>query len=117
MATCIFLALEVMDKEWPIWLVMVGFLGVGLVGMFVCKRRPIAAVVFLPLMILGGLRQVLELNAPYVGEAIRAEAGLRYVVLSYLSIGIGFILLAQGILRGWARRLAQSHAKTMIATG
>ena len=35
MATCIFLALEVMDKEWPIWLVLVGLLGLGLVGMVV----------------------------------------------------------------------------------
>jgi len=27
------LALEVMDKEWPLWLVLAGFLGFGLVGL------------------------------------------------------------------------------------
>ena len=101
---CALLAFEVMDKEWPLWLVLVGFLGLGLVGMFVCRKRPIAAVVALPLIFLGGLRQVSELNAPYVGEAIRAEAGTGYVVLSYLSIGGGFLLLAVGTLQGWARR-------------
>jgi hypothetical protein len=53
---------------------------------------------------LGGLRQILELNAPYVGEAIKAEAGIGYVVLSYLSICGGFLFLAVGTLKGWSRR-------------
>ena len=104
MTICNFLAFEVMDKEWPLWLVVGGFLGIGFVGMFVCRKRPIAALVFLPPMILGGLGEVLELNAPYVGDAIRAEAGLRYVVWSYLAIGIGLVLVVAGTLQGWARR-------------
>jgi hypothetical protein len=97
-------ALEVMDKEWPLWLVLVGFLGLGFVGMFVCRRCPIAALVFLPLLFVGGLGQVLELNAPCVGEAIRAEAGLRYVVLSYFAMGSTLVLIAGGTLQGLARR-------------
>jgi hypothetical protein len=104
MKMCIFLAFEVMDKEWPLWLVLVGFLGLGIVGMFVCRRRPIAAVVFLPLMFLSGLSQVSELNAPFVGEAIRTEAGLSYVILSYLAIGVGFFLLVIGTIQGWVHR-------------
>ena len=104
MTICIFLALAVMDKEWPLWLVLVAFWGLGFVGMFVCRRLPIAAVVFLPLLFMGGLGQVLELNAPYVAEAIRAEAGLRYVVLSYFLIGGGLTLVAAGTLQGLARR-------------
>lgn len=104
MTICIFLALEVMDKEWPPWLVLVGFLGLGFLGMFVCKRLPIAAAVFLPLLVLGGLRQVVELNSPYVAEAIRAEAGLGYILISYFSIGGALALVVAGTLQGLARR-------------
>src|SRR5467141_1154742 len=53
---------------------------------------------------IGGISQVLKLNDPYVGEAIRHEAGIRYVVLSYLAVGSSVILLVVGTLQGWARR-------------
>lgn len=95
-----------MDKEWPLWLVLVLFLGLGLVGMVLCRKWPILAVLILPLIIVGGTGQVMELNDPYVGEAIRQEAGLRYAVLSYLAIGSSFILVIIGTLRGWAHRKA-----------
>jgi hypothetical protein len=98
------LAFEVMDKEWPLWLVLVGFLGLGLVGMLLCRKWPLIATFFLPLVVFCGMRQVLELNDPYVGGPIRQEAGLRYVVLSYLAFGGGLILLVVGTVQGWARR-------------
>jgi hypothetical protein len=98
------LALAVMDKEWPLWLVLTGFLGCGLVGMLLCRKWPLMAIVILPLILIGGINQVLELNDPYVGEAIRREAGIRYVVLSYLAVGSSVILLVVGTLQGWARR-------------
>jgi uncharacterized RDD family membrane protein YckC len=68
--------LEVMDKEWPLWFVVAGFLGVGLFGLFVCMKRPIAVVLFLAWAVYGAIRQLAELNDPYVGPAIRSEAGL-----------------------------------------
>jgi hypothetical protein len=97
-------ALEVMDKEWPLWLVLVGFLGLGLIGMLLCRKWPLIAILFLPLAVFCGIGQMLELNDPYVGEAIRREAGFRYVALSYLAFGSSVILLVVGTLQGWARR-------------
>ena len=97
-------AFEVMDKEWPLWLVLVGFLGLGLIGMLLCRKWPLISILFLPLVVFYGIGQMLELNDPYVGEAIRREAGLRYVALSYLAFGSSVILLVVGTLQGWARR-------------
>jgi hypothetical protein len=96
-------AFEVMDKEWPLWLVLVGFLGLGLVGMLLCRKWPLTAIFFLPLVVFCGVRQILELNEPYVGGPIRQEAGLRYVVLSYLAFASSLILLVVGTVQGWAR--------------
>ena len=97
-------ALEVMDKEWPLWLVLTGFLGVGVIGMLLCRKWPLLAILFLPLVVFFGIGQVLELKDPYVGEAIRREAGTRYLFLSYFAVGSSLILLVVGILQGWARR-------------
>lgn len=96
-----FLAVEVMDKEWPLWFVLVGFIGVGAIGFFVSRKWPIAAGLFLPLLACGSLRQALELADPYVGPAIRVEAGVSYVVLSWTSIVISFVLLGVGAVQGW----------------
>jgi hypothetical protein len=57
------LALEVMDKEWPLWLVLTGFLGCGVIGMLLCRKWPMMAIVILPLILLAGISQVVELNA------------------------------------------------------
>jgi len=97
-------ALEVMDKEWPQWLVLVGFLGVGLIGMLLCRKWPVFAILFLPLVVFYGIGQMLELNDAYVGEAIRREAGAQHVALSYLAFGSSVILLVVGTFQGWARR-------------
>ena len=98
------LALEVMDKEWPLWLVLVGFLGVGLIGMLLCRKWPLAAILFLSLVVFCGTGQMLEVNDPYVGEAIRGEAGTRYIVLSYFAFGSSVILIVVGTLHGWRVR-------------
>jgi hypothetical protein len=98
------LAFEVMDKEWPLSLVLGGFLGLGVVGLLVCRKRPIWAVGLLPLVLLGGMRQIMELSDPYVGSAIRAEAGFSYVAISYGAIVASLILLGTGTVQGWKRR-------------
>ena len=102
---------EVMDKEWPLWFVLLGFLGVGIVGMLVCRKWPIVAVFVLAWVICGGMRQLLELNDPYVGPAMRHEAGLRYVILSYVSIGAGIFLPLMGVWQKRAKRRTAQIAR------
>jgi len=101
--------LEVMDKEWPIWLVLVVFIGLGLAGMLVCRKKPSLAVLFLTLVLWGGIRQLMELNDPYVGPAMRNEAGTAYVVLSYISIGVGILLPLIGAWHGHVSRKSRSN--------
>jgi len=45
-----------------------------------------------------------ELIDPYVGSAIKAEAGLSYVVVSYIAIAISIVLVVFGTVQGWKRR-------------
>ena len=104
---------EVMDKEWPLWFVLLSFLGVGVVGMLVCRRRPTAAILILACVVFAGFRQVLELNDPYVGPAMRDEAGLAYFVLSYASIGAGIFLPIVGMWQGFVRRKNRSSSTTL----
>jgi hypothetical protein len=49
------LAFEVMDKEWPLWQVLAVFLGLGLLGMVLCRKWPLTAVAILPLIIILGI--------------------------------------------------------------
>ena len=95
---------EVMDKEWPLWFVATGFFGVGFFGLFVCRKRPVTVVLFLAWAVYGAIRQWAELNDPYVGQAIRSEAGLAYVVLSYASTGLGILLPPTGAWLGHRAR-------------
>lgn len=104
---------EVMDKEWPLWFVLLGFLGVGLVGMPVCRKWPLMAVLVLAWMIYGGMPQVLELNDPYVGPAMRSEAGLWYVILSYVSIGAGILLPLIGAWHGRSERKSRQNSASI----
>ena len=95
-----------MDMEWSFRLLFLGLLAVGLIGMFVCRRWPIMAVVILPLIAWGGARQMIELRHLYVDEEIRAQAGtnLRYMVLFYLVIAISAVFVVIGTFQGWRRR-------------
>ncbi len=104
---------EVMDKEWPLWFVLVLFLGLGLVGMVACMKRPRFAVLFLILVLGGGIRQVMELNDPYVGAAMRNEAGLWYVILSYVSIGAGVLLPLIGVWHGRTQRKSRQNSVSL----
>jgi len=92
--------------EWSFRLLFLGLLAVGLIGMFVCRRWPIMAVVILPLIAWGGARQMIELRHLYVDEEVRAQAGtnLRYMVLFYLVIAISAVFVVIGTFQGWRRR-------------
>lgn len=96
------IAFEVIDKEWPLWLVLLGFAGIGVLGLFVCRKWPLVALFIWAWAVFGGLRVLSELNDQYVGPAIRSEAGLAYVVLSYASIGAAILLPAIGV---WHNRV------------
>ena len=99
-----FILFEVMDKEWPIWSLLLVFVGLGLLGLLLSRRWPLVGVLVAVLVLVGGLRQAAELNDPYVGPAIRNEAGIGYVIVSYGSIALGIILLVVGALLGRAKR-------------
>jgi ABC-type thiamin/hydroxymethylpyrimidine transport system permease subunit len=103
-----YLVFEVMDKEWPLWLVLVFFLGLGFSGIFICRKWPLASVLVLALTSLGAVRVVAELNDPYVAGAIRAEAGLPYFVLTYSAIGVSVLLTLAGTWLGSRRRKSNS---------
>jgi hypothetical protein len=99
---------EVMDKEWPVWFVLVAFLCVGVVGLFLCKRKPLFTILFLAWALYGAIRQVVELNDPYVGPVIRTEGGITYVLLSYFSVGGALILPLVGAWLGRVHGKAKS---------
>ena len=101
-------AFEVMDKEWPIWFVLAGFVGLGFFGMLATKKWPITSVIFLLLIGIAGVKQISEINDPYVGPAIKAEAGKSYVVLSYSAIAASVALVCAGAIKGLKRRTRAS---------
>ena len=83
-----------------------GLLAVGLIGAFVCRRWPVMAVLFLPLIAWGGVRQMIELNHLYADEELKVKAGmiLRYIVVFYLTIAFSAVLVVVGTLLGSRRR-------------
>ena len=105
---CAALAFEVMDKELPLWLVLLSFVGLGILGMLIGRRWPVASVLVLLLIAFGSARQLAELNDPYVGPAIKAEAGISYAVLSYLAILSSVLLVTVGTIKGWRQRRSKS---------
>ena len=98
------LLFEVMDKEWPLSWILVFFLGCGLLTFFICRRWPALVFLVTPIVGLVALGRVAELTDPFVGPAIRHEAGLHYVVLSYLSMATGLALPCIGVCLGRKRR-------------
>jgi hypothetical protein len=99
-----FILFEVMDKEWPIWFVLLLFVGLGLCGLLLSRKWPLAGVLMAILVLAGGFRQAMELSDPSVGPAIGNEAGLGYVILSYASITLGIVLPVVGTWLGRAKR-------------
>ncbi|HKM91066.1 MAG TPA: hypothetical protein VJX29_10660 [Candidatus Acidoferrales bacterium] len=88
-------ALEVMDKEPPVWLLLLYCLATGAIGMLAARRRPILCVLFISLILLGALPLYLELRDSNVGEAILSEGGVTYLSTCGFAIlaGIGMPLL------------------------
>ena len=92
-----FILLEVMDKELPVWFLLLLFVGLGLLGLLSSRRWPLAGIFVAVLVFASGVRQAMELNDPSVGPALRNEGGLGYVIVSYASIAFGIILPLVGV--------------------
>ena len=90
--------LEVMDKELPLWMVAVESVTIGITGFYLARRRSLLSIPVYVLALLDASR-IQELRDPYVGPAILKEAGLAYVVLSYLFAAIVLVLPLIGLLR------------------
>ncbi len=87
-----------MDKELPLSLVLAVFLIGGTIGFLASRKWRWLAFIFSPLFALLGAVQLMELWDPYVGPAIREEAGSAYFVWSYISIISGIVLPIIGAL-------------------
>jgi hypothetical protein len=85
-------------------------LAAGLVGALVCRRWPAMALVFLPLIVWGGVQVMIEANHLHASEEISARAGvnLRHIVLFYLTIALSAVLVVVGTLLGSRRRKVTS---------
>lgn len=95
-----------MGMEWSFRLMFLGLLGVGLIGMFVCRKWPIMGVLILPLIAWGGMTLMTELNHLHEIEVITAKAGmnLRYIILFYLVTATSTVFVVIGVLQGWRHR-------------
>ena len=101
----LFVLAEVMDKEPSIlrnWLVL---LGLGVLGLALSRFRWWAGLLALPLVVLYAGVLLTEQLDPYVGPAIRHEAGLTYPIQAGIAavLAIGFTLVGAA---GRRRRVA-----------
>ena len=102
-----------MDIEWSFRLMFLGLLAVGLIGMFVCRKWPLIAVLILPLMAWSGASLMTELNRLHADEVITARPGtiLRYIVLFYLVIATSAVFVIVGALQGWRQRKLSVYSR------
>jgi hypothetical protein len=100
----LFAILEVMDKEPSLTLTLIVGGALGLAGFFAGRRRPWLALLPLAALLVFGLARLSELQDPFVGPAIREEAGNGYALLTYVAVAVGIALCVAGALQGWLRR-------------
>ena len=93
-----------MDKEPSLTLTLILAGVVGLVGFLAGRRHPWLSLLPLAALLLFGFGRVSELHDPFVGPAIREEAGNGYAVLTYVAVTVGILLCVVGAMQGWRRR-------------
>ena len=93
---------EVMDKETPALFLWLWVFVAPVAALLTARYRPWLLLLVLPVPILFFTGQLLEVTDPQVGPAILSEAGLPYVVGSW----VGPVLLVTSVLAGflWRRR-------------
>jgi MFS family permease len=100
-------ALEVMDKEPPLWFIFLAFFVTGAVGMLIARRRPILSALFVTVTLLGAFALYLEWSDSFVRESIIKEAGIAYLGGSVAAILAGIALPLFGALAG-SKKLRES---------
>jgi hypothetical protein len=83
---------EVMDKEPSLLQIWSSALIIGVGGFFLCRYRPWALAVVLPIVLFLSTGHLLELHDPFVGKHILREAGRTYFVQSYIAMAIQVVL-------------------------
>lgn len=104
-----FALLEVMDKEWSVpsmWLI---FLVLGVAAAWLARRSIFASLCVASLVVLLAMGQHSELTDPFVGPAIRREAGGAYFVHSYASMAVALALCAGAVAWAALRRGREAH--------
>ncbi len=79
----LFSVAEVMDKEPTILVVWVSAFLIALLGVAAAALRWWAGLIFTAVAVMLSIAILLEIHDPYVGPAIRREAGSGYVVQVY----------------------------------
>lgn len=96
--------LEVVDKVPTLTRTWLTFLAVGAVGRLIARlwRRSLWGSV--PVFLFFAWATVAQFTDPFVGPAIRAEAGMRYLLISLGATVIGAVLLGTGALPRYKAR-------------
>lgn len=106
--------LEVMDKEWTVPQMWASFLFVGLVAALLARWSVIASLCAGLLIVMMAMGQHGELTDPYVGPAIRREAGDAYFVHSYVAMAVALAMCLGAVAWTMAKRFR--HRRAVVAT-
>ena len=96
-----FALLEVMDKEFSFLTVLLWTLGPAVLAFLAAWKKPWLLVLILSVTVLFTYAQLSEVTDPFVGPAMRHEAGPSYILLSWCS---PFIVLANAVAGLYVRR-------------
>ena len=88
--------LEVMDKEPSLSTIWLMYVALGLCGFFLGRFRRWFIVAPAVLILVLAARQLSEWFDPFVGPAMRQEAGALYFVQSAIALAVGVTLCAFG---------------------
>ena len=101
------LLFEVMDKAPSLPSLWIYFGMLGVVGFLLVRWHPIFLLLVIALWLLVAPLHYSEMNDPYVGPNMVREAGVNYVVQSYITMALGGVLPVLGIF-AWLHRRKMS---------
>jgi hypothetical protein len=97
------LLFEVMDKEPSLAKLYFVFGGLGILGLFLCRKIPPITFFVVPASLAVGWLSTQDLRDANVGPAVMNEAGLAYIILSYAAVACGVLMPLLGFF------LARGH--------
>ena len=98
---------EVMDKEWPLWFVLLGFAGVGVAGFF-CMQE-VAARGNFDMDMDGAQRLAIAVGVERPvcgGHQFEAKLDILYAFLSYASVSVAALFPTIGL---WQNRVERKN--------